>query len=185
MGRSRDIAVSEFRAKRKQPNQNKNHCWLPQSEKETDHEHFKKANQTCSELEQVTLKEHGLTLQQFVDEMGVLVSNNEDITEDIKTIRKALYDYVGKPNRFCTKCEGTGKTKCMRLAKYKDECHKLQTCSSCKGLGKKAKPCSLTTQRGYTVRFDKIFRHFGLFNRIDSSNLKFSMERKKQGKQKS
>jgi hypothetical protein len=81
MSSGRNVAVSAFRAKRKQPNQNKTIEEYLNSENKINHGHFVKVNQTCLELEQVTLQEHGLSLQQFIDEMAVLVSSNEDITE--------------------------------------------------------------------------------------------------------
>ena len=178
----RDVAVAEFRAKRKRPNQDKTVEGYLLEEKEIDHEHFIRARSLTAELEQVTIKQHNLSLQQFIDTMAQLVLENEDITEDIKTIRKGLYTYLGTKNRFCTKCDGTGKTQYLRRTKILKEPRPLQNCSACKGTGKKAKPASFGTKRTYTVRFDKLFRYFGLFNRIDFKNLKFPMEKAKKAK---
>jgi len=182
MGRGKDVAVSAFRAKRKRPNQNKTVESYLLEEKEIDHEHFIRARSLTAELEQVTIKQHNLSLQQFIDTMAQLVSEDEDITEDIKTIRKGFYIYLGTKNRFCTKCDGTGKTEYLRKTKKNEESRPIQNCSTCKGLGKKSKPASFGTKRTYIVRFDKLFRHFGLYNRIDSKNLKFPMEKAKKGK---
>ena len=183
MGRA-DVAVNEFRAKRKRPNQNKTIQSYLVEENQIDHEHFIRARQLTAELEQVTIKQHNLSLQQFIDTMAQLVSEDEDITEDIKTIRKGLYTYLGTKNRFCTKCDGTGKIEYLRKTRTFKESKPLQNCSSCKGTGKKSKPASFGTKRTYTVRFDKLFRYFGLYNRSDFKNLKFPMEKAKKGKTK-
>ena len=91
----RDVAVAEFRAKRKRPNQDKTVEGYLLEEKEIDHEHFIKASQLIAELEQVTIKVHSLSLQQFIDTMAQLVLENEDI----RVIMLGRYDAFKRVTR--------------------------------------------------------------------------------------
>ena len=186
MGRSSDKAVVAFRAKRKQPTQNKTIETYLKKQKST--EDYNRANELSLELEMVTLKEHGLTLQTWIEQLSELVESNEDITNDVKDIRTAFYEYLAIKNRFCTACNDEGKTECRRLSKIQKNLGKdekiMGKCKLCNGTKKRKKGCADSTRANYIGRFDKLLRYFGLYNRIDFTNLKINTAKKKKAKRK-
>ena len=170
-----DSAVLEFEAKRNTANQGKTLETFLALAKAKSQETFNNLRAMTRELELVILQEHGITLQQFMDSMSRHVVATDDITNDIKTLRQAYYDYLGNIGRHCTTCNDDGKTENLRLSKLQQQKGNnvkiWSKCNQCNGTKKKIKGCAASTKSSYLIRFDKMFRYFGLYNQIDSKNI--------------
>ena len=116
-----DSAVLEFEAKRNTANQGKTLETFLALAKAKSQETFNNLRAMTRELELVILQEHGITLQQFMDSMSRHVVATDDITNDIKTLRQAYYDYLGNIGRHCTTCNDDGKTENLRLSKLQQQ----------------------------------------------------------------
>jgi integrase len=181
-GIQKENAVIAFEARRKNPNQSKTIDSFLEDCKKISNRHSSDFRAMTLELDIIVLRENGITLPQFLDSMSGLVSNNEDITEDIKTLRQLYYDYLGEVGRDCAVCNDDGKTINDRLTRMQHAKGNMVTmyskCITCDGTKKKLKACAYGTRDKYVGRFDKMFRYFGLYNKIDFTNLKIVKPKK-------
>ena len=177
-----DTAVLKFEEKRKRPSKGKSiETFLKMCTKK-NRECFNNHNAMTKELEVVILQEHEITLQQWIDSMLNAIANNEDITEDIKIIRQAFYDFMGIVGRPCTACNDDGKLENIRLTKHQkargNDVTVWSTCNYCKGTKKKTHAISASTKDSYLVRVDRMLRYFGLYNRVDFKNISIAKPKK-------
>ena len=177
-----DNAVLEFEAKRKRPNQDKDLESFLISAKKDSQSTFTNLRAMTRELELVILQDNKITLQQFIDSMGRAIADHDDITNDIKTLRQSYYDYLGVVGRHCTNCNDDGKFENVRLSrKQKEKGNDIKIwsrCTLCNGTKKKLKGLAMSTRSAYLIRFDKMFRYFGLYNQIDFKNIEVNKPKK-------